>query len=109
MIYVVGAVLRLWHHLDQNIVFQVKSDSEAKVKPFTKFVDSGAEDGATDYNDPSLVGLNFYSQYGQHDDRPLRLKTTSAPVKVKLLPTCLLSLNNAACKKYKQPSAVCSL
>ena len=22
-----------------------------------------------DYTDPTLVGLNFYNQYGQHDDR----------------------------------------
>ena len=93
MIYVVGAVLRLWHHLDQNINLQVKSDSAAKVKPFTNFgsVDSAAgagpgvgEAGDADYKDPSLVGVNFYNQYGQHDDRPLRLPTTSAPAKVKL-------------------------
>ena len=87
MIYVVGAVLRLWHHLDQNNnLLQVKSDSEAKVKPFTHFGSVASADPAEteDYSDPSLVGLNFYSQYGQHDDRPLRLPTTSAPVKVKL-------------------------
>jgi hypothetical protein len=23
----------------------------------------------TDYNDPTVVGVSFYSQYGQHDDR----------------------------------------
>ena len=40
------------------------------------------EEVDADYNDPSLVGLNFYQQYGQHDDRPLRLSTTSAPAKV---------------------------
>jgi len=32
-----------------------------------------------DYNDPSLVGINFYKQYGQHDDRPLQLPTASSP------------------------------
>ena len=26
-------------------------------------------DNRRDYNDPSLVGINFYKQYGQHDDR----------------------------------------
>ena len=89
MIYVVGAVLRLWHHLSQNNnFFQVKSDSEAKVKPFTHFGSEESEGAAEteDYSDPSLVGLNFYSQYGQHDDRPLRLRPTSAPVKVNLAP-----------------------
>ena len=29
------------------------------------------EAGSPDYGDPSLVGLNFYREYGQHDDRPL--------------------------------------
>ena len=76
----------------------MKSDSEAKVKPFTHFgsVDSAGqtedEAGDADYNDPSLVGLNFYNQYGQHDDRPLRLPTTSKPAKVKLPPDRLLHL-----------------
>jgi len=36
-------------------------------------------DNRRDYNDPSLVGLNFYKQYGQHDDRPLQLPTASSP------------------------------
>ena len=88
MIYVVGPVLRLWHHHSQNKhFFQVKSDSKAaKVKPFTHFGSVASADPAEteDYSDPSLVGLNFYSQYGQHDDRPLRLPTTSAPAKVSL-------------------------
>ena len=48
------------------------------MKPFTyfasnddkKLVDLEKETVVdTDYNDPSLVGLNFYQQYGQHDDR----------------------------------------
>lgn len=36
-------------------------------------------DNRRDYNDPSLVGMNFYKQYGQHDDRPLQLPTASSP------------------------------
>ena len=36
-------------------------------------------DNRRDYNDPSLVGINFYKQYGQHDDRPLQLPTASSP------------------------------
>ena len=32
-----------------------------------------------DYNDPSLVGINFYKQYGQHDDRPLILPQKPSP------------------------------
>merc|ERR1719483_448411 len=36
-------------------------------------------DNRRDFNDPSLVGMNFYKQYGQHDDRPLQLPTASAP------------------------------
>ena len=57
------------------------------MKSFTHFGSSEVEKEQVelvdaDYNDPSLVGLNFYQQYGQHDDRPLRLSTTSAPAKV---------------------------
>ena len=82
---------------------QVKSDSEAaKVKPFTHFgsVDSADPAETEDYSDPSLVGLNFYSQYGQHDDRPLRLPTTSAPAKVNL--SAALAVNISACQHARQ-------
>ena len=66
------------------------------MKSFTHFGSSDVEKEQVeqvdaDYNDPSLVGLNFYNQYGQHDDRPLRLPTTSKPAKVNpLIPDRLL-------------------
>ena len=54
------------------------------MKPFTHFASDEEKETVVeaDYNDPTLVGLNFYKQYGQHDDRPLRLSTTAAPVPV---------------------------
>ncbi len=36
----------------------------------------------TDYNDPTVVGVSFYSQYGQHDDRLVvksQLRITYSP------------------------------
>ena len=57
------------------------------MKPFTHFGGINDKDkektyekkipdiDATDYNDQSLVGVDFHNQYGQHDDRPLRLPT----------------------------------
>ena len=77
------------------------------MKPFTyfasnddkKLVDLEKETVVdTDYNDPSLVGLNFYQQYGQHDDRPLRLSTTAAPTKVNYPP--LQTYHNAKDKSH---------
>ena len=70
-----------------GISFQKKQSSKTEVKPFTHFGGINDKDkektyekkipdaGATDYNDQSLVGVDFHNQYGQHDDRPLRLPT----------------------------------
>jgi len=51
--------------------------SPPKVEPQIEVKEENMEnfDGHRDYNDPSLVGINFYKQYGQHDDRPLQLPT----------------------------------
>ena len=69
------------------------------MKPFTHFASDEEKETVVeaDYNDPTLVGLNFYKQYGQHDDRPLRLSTTAAPSKVSCPPH--QDSNNPACKR----------
>jgi hypothetical protein len=50
-----------------------------KIEPIEEEHEEEDFDNHRDYNDPSLVGINFYKQYGQHDDRPLQLPTASAP------------------------------
>jgi len=71
-----------------------EQSSETDVKPFTHFgsIKDDIEDTyegkiseyESDYNDPSVVGVNFYNKYGQHDDRPLQLpkSPTQPPRKV---------------------------
>ena len=77
--------------------FQKEQSSETDVKPFTHFgsIKDDIEDTyegkiseyESDYNDPSVVGVNFYNKYGQHDDRPLQLpkSPTQPPRKVNIL------------------------
>ena len=66
--------------------FQKKHSSRTEIKPFTHFGSSKdnshdtyeekiSETENDDFTDTSIKGLNFYNQYGAHDDRPLQLST----------------------------------
>ena len=89
--------------------FQKKQSSRTDIRPFTSFGSSKdnsqetyeeklSESGESDYSDPSIVGLNFYNQYGAHDDRPLQLPTSKPKQKVKNFNQTLLLNISLLCK-----------
>merc|ERR1711879_745449 len=63
-----------------------KQSSETEIQPFTSFGDVNSNKKETfegkipEINKPSMSSMDFHNQYGQHDDRPIRLPTLS-PVK----------------------------
>ena len=75
--------------------FQKKQSSRTDIRPFTHFGSSKdssqetyeeklSETGESDYSDTSITGLNFYNQYGAHDDRPLQLPKSQPKPKLEV-------------------------
>ena len=56
------AYQNLWKSGNNN-----KMNSNQEIKPFVAFGKEDAEGG--DLGESSMKGVNFYQQYGQHDDR----------------------------------------
>ncbi len=63
--------------------FQNKQSSETEIHPFTSFGEINSNKKETfeakihdsDSSRGSLSAMDFHNQYGQHDDRPVRLPT----------------------------------
>ena len=70
--------------------FQNKQSSDTKIHPFTSFGDINSNQKETyeakihesDGSKGSLSAMDFHNQYGQHDDRPIRLPTLKPITKV---------------------------
>ena len=60
--YIPKSVQNIWKSGNNN---QMNSNQE--IKPFVAFGKEDAEGG--DLGESSMKGVNFYQQYGQHDDR----------------------------------------
>ena len=56
------SVQNIWKSGNNN-----KMNSNQEIKPFVAFGKEDAEGG--DLGESSMKGVNFYQQYGQHDDR----------------------------------------
>ena len=61
-VYIPKSVQNIWKSGKNN---QMNSNQE--IKPFVAFGKEDAEGG--DLGESSMKGVNFYQQYGQHDDR----------------------------------------
>ena len=78
--------MNLW-----NLFLQNKQSSETEIQPFTSFGDVNSNKKETyegkipEINKPSMSSMDFHNQYGQHDDRPIRLPTLSPVKKVCIL------------------------